>query len=106
MTTKHTNIIVLGVNYHTVYDEFRVFDTLTETWQQKASSKQAYNRESITSSFNTTILWIIMGCIGIAIAFSYGVAIWKVGFKRFHTKVRNGLVAIKKETWKPRYVEI
>jgi hypothetical protein len=98
---KYTNIKLIGVNYHTVYDEFRVFDTLAETWQQTLSSKQTFNKEIITP-FNKTILWIILGCIGIIIMLSYGVTIWKVGFKRFHTKVKNGLTVIKREAWKPR----
>lgn len=100
-----TSFLHVGINYHTVHDQFRVFDTLTESWEATELDERPSNTAYASTISSSVIIWIILGCIGFIIVSSYGAAIWTFGFRRFHTKVKNVLAIIKREAWKPRFVK-
>jgi hypothetical protein len=51
------------------------------------------------------LFWIIIGCLLSTLIFSYIIAIWTFGLRRFHSKIILLYKALKKEIWKPRIGE-
>jgi hypothetical protein len=101
---------MIGINYHTVYDNFHVFNILTESWEDSAPSSTIFGGILVSNDYgfspriDKNIMWAIVGCICFAIICSYVVAVWNFGVTRIHMKFLNTLKLIKREVWKPRYV--
>lgn len=98
-----------GINYHTVYDDFHVFNILTETWEDPAPSSTIFGGRLLNKDYgfspriSDTFMWaIIIGCIGFAIICSCLGVIWTMGTKRIRIKLTTSLKLIKREIWKPR----
>jgi hypothetical protein len=96
-----------------VYDHFRIFDTVIESWESSPFQQSTSGGGNIfidgsgavSSKISSTIVWITMGCIVSAIILSYAVVIWTYGFKRLHLMILNSLKLVKREVWKPRVGE-